>query len=135
MSPTIAEIRDGMAEAILTGTNLRCHAYLSTTLSHPCAYIQPGSYDPRQVLGKSKVQYPFKVYVFVGSIAEASAQRRCDVLREPDGTGSIVAAIEDGTLWPVTVDYASVTLVSEVTESSLGEEILLTFELDVEVQI
>lgn len=129
----IAEVRDGLAVAIRAGTGLRCFAYAGTTLPHPCGIVTPQGYDPRMVLGKSKATHEFSVTVFVGSAAERSAQQRCDRLREASGTESIVAAVEDSTNWPVTVDYASVTFVGPVSEEIVAEESLMTFEVDIEV--
>ena len=130
---TIAEARDSLAGAITTGAALRAIPYLSSTIAHPCAHVRLGAYDPRMVLGKSKAEYQFSVSVFVGVASERSAQVRCDALREPSGAGSLVAAIEDGTLWAATVDYAQVILVGEPTEVVIAEETLMMFEVDVEV--
>ena len=130
---TIAEARDSLAGAISQGTSLRALPYLASTIPHPCAFVRLGDYDPRMVLGKSKATFPFRVTVFLGPASERSVQQRCDVLREPSGTGSIVAAIEDGDLWEATVDYAAVTLVGEPGEVIVAEETLMLFEVSVEV--
>lgn len=130
---TIATARDSLSGAITDGAGLRAIPYLSSTIAHPCAHVRLGPYDPRMVLGKSKAEYTFSVTVFVGVAAERSAQIRCDTLREPSGTGSIVAAIENGALWDATVDYAQVILVGEPAEVVIAEETLMMFEVDVEV--
>lgn len=130
---TIAQARTSLAGAISSGAGLRSIPYLSSSIAHPCAHINPGPYDPRMVLGKSKAQYEFTVTVFVGTASDRAAQKRCDALREPSGVGSLVAAIEDGDLWLVDVDYAQVTLVGEPTLAVIAEETLMMFEVNVEV--
>lgn len=132
-TPTIADVRTSLAKAITIGTGLRSIPYLASTIAHPCAHINPSPYDPRMVLGKSKAQYDFVVTVFVGATSDRGAQVRCDELREPSGTGSLVAAIEDGDLWVADVDYAQVTMVGEPTQVVIAEETLMMFEVNVEV--
>ena len=134
MSTTIAAVRDKMAEAITVGTGLRTQAYQLSSLPHPVAVISPLTYSPQYVLGKGKAEYPFRITVVVGPASEVHAQKRCDVLREPDGDGSIVAAIENSDLWgTTTVDYVSVTQVGEVGETVVADETLLAFEIDVTI--
>ena len=129
---TIAEVRDGIAEAITSQTGLRTMAYLGSSIPHPCAHVRVGAYDPRYVLGRAKAEYPVYVTVFVGPTAERSAQIRCDEIREPSGDKSIVAALETAPDY-VDIDYASVTLVGEPGEVAIAEEVLMTVEFEIEV--
>jgi len=134
VSTTIADVRDTMSNAIRQGTNIRAMAYQTSNLPHPVAVITPLQYDPRYVLGKSTADYPFKVSVVVGPASEVHAQKLCDRLREPDGDGSIVAAIEDADYWTDTaIQYVSVTSVGEVGEVAVSEETLLVFEVEATV--
>ena len=130
---TIADVRDGLAEAINAGTGLRTMAYLSGSIPHPCGHVRLGAYDPRMVMGRAKAEYPFIVTVFVGVASDRSAQKRCDRLREPAGDESIVTAVETSANWSVDVDYASVTMVGEPSEVAVAEEILMTVEFEIEV--
>ena len=130
---TIAEVRDSLAETITKGAGLRSYPYLTSSIQHPCCHVRLGEYDPRYVLGKSRAEYMFRVTVFVGPASERSAQIRCDRLREASGEGSLVAAIEDESLWVADVDYAAVVSVGEPDEVVVAEETLMMFDLSVEV--
>jgi hypothetical protein len=74
------------------------------------------------------------VRVFVGRIAEKSAQKRLDELTEASGAGSLVVAVEDGDNWPSDlVDYASVSLIGEPQQVTVADEVFLAVDFDVEV--
>ena len=133
---TIADVRDGMAQAITKGCGLRCLSYVADSIPAPCAVISRDEMDPRMVLGKASAAYMFNVRVFVGRVAEKAAQQKLDTLTEATGAGSLVAAVEDGANWPtsVAVQYASVTRIGVVPQVvSVADETFLSVDFDIEV--
>ena len=133
---TIADVRDGMAQAITAGCGLRCIAYVADSIPAPCAVISRDEMDPRMVLGKASAAYNFNVRVFVGRVAEKSAQQKLDALTEATGSGSLVAAVEDDTNWPsdVVVQYASVTRIGVVPQTvAVADDTFLSVDFDIEV--
>lgn len=131
--PTISEVRDSIASAITAGCGLRAVPLLTDSLNPPVAVVVASEYDPRLVLGKAKAEYPFTVRVYVNRPAERSAQLTLDGYREPSGTGSVVAAIEDLDNWTETVDYASVTRVGAPTEALIADDLVMAVDFDIEV--
>lgn len=130
---TIAEVRDGIAQAITEGTGLRTMSYVSSSVPHPCAYVRFGPYDPRLVLGRGTVEYQVFVTVFLGPVSERAVSLRADRIREMTGDESIVAALESTTLLPAGVHYATVTMVGAPEEAVVAEEALMTVEFEIEV--
>lgn len=130
---TLAEVRDGLAEAIQTGTGLRTMSYLGSSIPHPCCQIDSLGYDPRMVLGRAKASFEFVAVVYVGPVSERSSQQRCDRLREPQGDESIVTAVESLPTFVAGVDYGVVTRVGDAREVILAEETLLRVEFEIEV--
>jgi hypothetical protein len=130
---TVAQVRDGLAEAITNGCGLRASGYVLDTIAAPCAHVFRREMDPRLVFSKAKAEYRFGVRVFVGRIAEKPAQQRLDELTEASGAGSLVVAVEDSDNWPVTVDYAVVTLIGEPQQVTVADEVFLAVDFDVEV--
>lgn len=131
--PTIAQVRDGLADAITAGCGLRASGYMTDNVPHPVAHVFRGEMDPRMVMGKAKAAYPFIARVFVGRAAEVAAQKRLDELTEPTGAGSLVAAVEDGDNWSVDVDYAVVTSIGAVQNVLIADESVLFVDFEIEV--
>ena len=125
-----------LAQAITAGCGLRCIAYVADSIPAPCAVISRDEMDPRMVLGKASAAYNFNVRVFVGRVAEKSAQQKLDALTEATGSGSLVAAVEDDTNWPsdVVVQYASVTRIGVVPQTvAVADDTFLSVDFDIEV--
>ena len=99
----------------------------------PIAVVSRRAFDPRLVFAQSKAAYLFTVTVYVDRTDERAAQRALDTLTEISGSGSIVAAIQNGTLWSVSVDYAAVTQIGEVQAVAIAESNYLAVPIDVEV--
>ena len=132
---TIADVRDGMAQAITNGCGLRCVPYVTDSIPAPCAVISRQEMDPRMVFGKANAAYQFNVRVFVGRVAEKASQQKLDTLTEPSGSGSLVAAVEDEANWTANlVHYASVTRIGLVPQTvAVADETFLSVDFDIEV--
>lgn len=132
---TVADVRDGMAQAITNGCGLRVVPYVTDSVPAPCAVISRSEMDPRMVFAKASAAYQFNVRVYVGRIAEKASQKKLDELAEATGTGSLVVAVEDGDNWTDgLVDYASVTRIGEIPQVALiADEAYLTTDFDIEV--
>lgn len=130
---TLAEARDGLAQAIEAGTGLRMYAYRGDNINVPCGFVTSGEFDPHMVLGAGREAiYPFTVTIYVGRVAEVAGQKALDELREP--VGGITAAVEDETNWPVTVDYAKVVSVgANDGETTIADDVYLTCNFEIEV--
>lgn len=132
--PTVTEVRNGLADAIAAGTDLRTSPLVLDTMVPPIAVVARQAFDPRYVFSQSKAAYPFYVRLFAGRTDERSAQDKLDTWCELSGTNSVIAAIQTDANWgTVDVDYAVVTNIGEVQSAAIGESVYLTVELSVEV--
>lgn len=131
--PTVAEVRDELADVITTGAGLRATALVQDTLVAPIAVVSRRPFDPRMVLQQHKAAYQFTVTIYVDRTDERAAQRALDTYCEVSGANSVIAAIQNGSNWSVTVDYAQVTQVGDVQPVIVGESNYLIVPLDVEV--
>lgn len=133
---TISQVRAELAEAITAGCGLRASAYLSDNINAPEAHVWPLAFDPRMVLQQAKAPHEFRVRVFVGRVAERSAQIKLDELREVTGSTSLTAAVQDSDNWPTQppiVDYAVVTQIGEPETASVADEVFMVCDFDIEV--
>lgn len=129
---TIADVRQSIAQCVET-TGLRCSAYITDQRNPPCAQVLRKEYDPRFVFSAAKTTYLFTVLVFAARAAEVVSAKQLDGYGEPDGVGSLTAAIQNSDNWDVTVDFAQVIQVGAETVMEIGGQQFLVVELDVEV--
>ena len=129
---TLAEVRDGLAQAVQAGTGLRMYPYRLDKINAPCGFVVSGEYDPHMVFAADKAVHTFTVTVYVGRVAEVAGQKKLDELREP--VGGIADAAEDLDNWPVTVDYVRViTVGANDGETRIADDVYLTCEFEIEV--
>jgi len=133
MTVTIADVRDGLARVLETIDGWRAGPYLGDQVNPPCFKIARPAFDPRMVFGGSKASHTFRVHAYASRGATDTHERLLDELCELSGTGSVIAAVQDGTNWPVTVDYAQVTQVGEVGISEIAGVEYLVVNFDIEV--
>ena len=131
--PTVLEVREALAGAITDGTGLRSASLIQDQMVAPIAVVARREFDPRFVFSQAKATYEFTVSIYADRTNERAAQEALDGFCELSGTGSVIAAIQDSTLWTVSVDYAQVVLVSEVQATAIAESQFLVVRLDVEV--
>lgn len=130
---TTADVRASLAGAVKTGTGLTCLPYLIDHVDAPVAMVGVRPFDPRLVFGKAKVVYPFFVRLFVSSLSAIEEAQRFDEYREVSGSKSVTQAVEDGTLWTCTVDYALVTQIGDPRDETVNGVTYKAVDFDVEV--
>lgn len=130
---TMGEVRQALADAITDATGLRSAPLVLDTMVAPIAVVARQAFDPRMVFSQAKAPYLFRVTIYADRTNERGAQLALDEWCEPTGTGSVIAAIQNGDNWSVTVDYAQVINVSEVQAVAVAESNFLIVELTVEV--
>ena len=130
---TTADVREALAiAASYCGREVK--PYAQDTVVAGSGYVMRREFDPRYVFGQTKVPYPFMVRFFFARTSELSAQQDIDTLCDIAGDGSFLAAVQNGDNWPSDlVDYASVTNVGDITETTLGGVDYLTVDFDIEV--
>lgn len=131
--PTVTEVRDDLAAVITAGTGLRAAPLVQDIMVAPIAVVSRRPFDPRMVLQQAKAAYQFTVTIYVDRTDERAAQRALDAYCELSGATSVLAAIQNGSLWSKTVDYAQVTQIGDVVPVVAGESNYLIVQLDVEV--
>jgi len=130
---TIAEVRDGLAVALGALDGWRASAYVGDQINPPCLKVARPAFDPRMVFGGSKAAHTFRVHAYASRGATEANEKILDALCEPSGYGSLLEAVQTGTNWPVTVDYAVVTNVGEVGLAEIAGVEYLTCPFDIEV--
>ena len=125
--------RTDLADVITTGTGLRAAPLVQDTMVAPIAVVSRRPFDPRMVLSQAKAAYQFTVTIYADRTDERAAQRKLDAYCELSGATSVLAAIQNGSLWTKTVDYAQVTQIGDVQAVIIGESNYLAVELQVEV--
>lgn len=131
--PTVTEVRDDLAAVITAGTGLRAAPLVQDVMVAPIAIVSRRPFDPRMVLQQAKAAYQFTVTIYADRTDERAAQRKLDAYCELSGSTSVLAAIQDGTLWSEDVDYAQVTQIGDVQAVIIGESNYLAVEMAVEV--
>lgn len=129
---TIAEVRSSLAAAVET-TGLQCSAYILDQIDAPCAMVGRGGFDPRLVMQSTKSVYPFKVSMFHPRMSDIDAQAKIDTYCMLSGSTSVKAAVENGSNWSASVDYAVVTNIGATVETEVAGIVYLLTEFDVEV--
>ncbi len=133
---TIAEVRLGLAQAAAT-TGLSMSPYWMEPIPFPCGRVYRKAADPRFIFTGSKYQHTFGLIVWAGRLSDNAAEQLLDAYCELTGEQSILAAVQNGTNWAVTVDYAEVTLIGPPTARTAGPPTapidLITVEFDINV--
>lgn len=131
----LADVRAALAEAVQTGSGLRCYPYLMDTINAPCAFVERRAMDPRMVFGQSKAIYPLQVRVFLPRDSERQSQIDLDELADVQGgERSLIAAVQDGDNWPDNlVDYVEVVRVNDTALVDVGGVTYITTAFDLEV--
>ena len=91
-------------------------------------------FDPRMVFGSSSVAITFRCVAYAKRIDSVFSEQALDALAELSGDGSFIAAVADEANWSITVDYAQVVNVGEVSVAQWGDGTeYLACPFDVEV--
>lgn len=130
---TTAEVREALALAgSYCGREVK--PYAQSTVNAGSGYVMRREFDPRMVFGGTKVTYPFMVRFYFLAVSVESAQQDIDTLCDVAGDGSFRAAVQNGENWPADlVDYAQVTNVGEINDSTVDGTNYFTVDFDIEV--
>ena len=116
---TFAEVRADLSN-VLTGIDGWSvldvsGGYVGDTPPVPYSFkVARPAFDPRYVFSEAKKSVTFVVTGYAPRAVPVEAEIRLDALCEPTGTGSIIAAVQTGSNWSVTVDVAQVVECGEV---------------------
>lgn len=112
---TIAQVRNDLIEVLRNIPNWSVsNAYVGDTLNTYSFKVGRPSFDPRMVFSQAKAVHQFTVTAYAPRATPELSEAALDALCELTGEGSVIATVQDGTNWTVTVDYASVTSCGEV---------------------
>jgi hypothetical protein len=132
---TIYEVRQGLSNALGTVPGWRSSPYVGEQVNPPMFKVTMPAFDPRYVMGETKARYTFRCYAYYTRVAADAAERALDELAEPTGAGSVIAAVQTSTNWTITVDYAQVTNVGEITVTSFGTDAVEYFVRPFDIEV
>lgn len=113
---TIAEVRADLANVLATipGWTVQ-NAYVGDMAPHAYSFkVARPAFDPRMVLQQAKAAHTFNVTAYAPRATPEVSEARLDELCDLTGTGSLIATVQTGSNWTVTVDYAQVVQCGEV---------------------
>lgn len=102
---------DGWSVSNIAGTP---SGYIGDQLNTYSFKVGRPAFDPRLVFSQAKSSHAFTVTAYAPRTPAELSEAALDALCELTGTGSLIATVQDGTNWTVTVDYAVVTNCGEV---------------------
>jgi hypothetical protein len=118
---TIAEVRTDLALVLsnipgwsVANLNGTASGYIGDQLNTYSFKVGRPAFDPRMVLSQAKAQHTFTVTAYAPRATPEVSEAALDGLCELTGEGSLIATVQDGDNWSVTVDYAQVTQCGEV---------------------
>lgn len=133
-APSINEACEALATVVGSISGLRAKGYADDTINPPEAQVYTREFDPRLTLGGSpKRVFQLGVRVFVKRTNPRSGQKSLRGFMEPTGAASVLAKINDGDSWSVTIDYAEVTNVGQPFEFLTENEAFWAVDFDVDV--
>jgi hypothetical protein len=106
---TIAEVREDMARVLANLSDWSVSSYIGDQVHSRMIKIARPAFDPRMVFQQTKAVHTFKVTAYAPRSTTEASEAALDALCELSGSTSLIATIQDGSLWSVTVDYAQVT--------------------------
>ena len=132
---TVSQVRQQIADIIDDNIEgLRASAIVPDQMVAPIAIVSRRAFDPRYVFSGAKAQYELTITIYVPRTADRAMQNLLDEFVEVSGATSVIEAVQTGSNWTnVTVDYAQVVNVSEVSAVSVDTAEYLAVQLDVEV--
>jgi hypothetical protein len=132
---TIADVREDMAAVLSTLADWSVSSYIGDQVFPRMIKIARPAFDPRMVFQQTKAVHQFKVTAYAPRATPETSEAALDALCELTGNTSLIAAIQDGSLWTVDVDYAQVTKCGAVYATqwvdSTTEYLACDFEIEV----
>ena len=119
---TLADVRDNLATICSTIDGWTGSGYVGDTVNAGFIKVTSPAFDPRMVLGGGKCEHTFRLIAYAPRTASEYSEQALDVLRDVAGDGSLLIAVQNGTNWTVTVDYAQVVEIGEVQLAQFGQD-------------
>ena len=112
---TIADVRTDLVNVLanIPGWSTS-NGYVGDQLNTYSFKVSRSAFDPRMVFSQAKATHQFTVAAYAPRATPEVSEAALDALCELLGEGSLIATVQDGTNWSVTVDYAVVTNCGEV---------------------
>jgi hypothetical protein len=131
--PTVTELRSGLAARLATITGLRTSATIPDQINPPVAIVSLDNIAYDEAFARGLDEYQFTVTVFVGRIAERTAQNALDAYLAPTGSGSVKTAIEGDRSLGGKAQTLRVTDMVGVAPTTVGDVPYLTAQFAVTV--
>ena len=119
---TFADVRDNLATICSGITGWTGSGYVGDSVNANVIKVTSPAFDPRMVLSGGKCRHTFRAIAYAPRTAGEYSEQALDVLRDVTGTGSLLVAVQNGSNWTVTVDYAQVTEIGEVQLTTFGQD-------------
>jgi hypothetical protein len=111
---TIAEVREALSDALATIPGWSASPYIGDQVHTYMFKVARPAFDPRMVMSQAKSSHTFTVTAYAPRATPEASEAALDALCELTGSGSLIAAVQDGDNWSATVDYAQVVSCGEV---------------------
>lgn len=132
---TVAEIRGDLCAVLNRISGWTCtNGYIGDSVNTYQFKVSRAPFDPRYVFGESKKVVTFNVTAYAPRANAEQSEADLDALCEPTGTGSLIATVQTGSYWSVTLDYAQVVQCSDVhivTWWDSTEYLVCVFQIEV----
>lgn len=132
---TIAEVRQNLADIADSLDGWHGSQYVGDAAVAGVIKVFRPEFDPRVVFGGGVMQLTFRCVAYAKRVESRTSEAALDALAELTGAGSFIAAVANGDNWSVTVDYAQVVNVGEVSVSTFGsdgvEYLVCPFDIEV----
>ena len=113
---TIADVRTDLGNVLATipGWSVP-NGYVGDQVNVYSFKVSRPAFDPRTVFSQAKCAHVFNVAAYAPRATPELSEAALDALCELSGEGSLIATVQDGSNWSVTIDYAQVIQCGEVT--------------------
>jgi hypothetical protein len=129
--PTVTELRTGLATRLATISGLRTSATIPDQINPPVAIVSLDSITYDEAFARGLDEYQFIVTVFVGRVAERTAQNALDAYLAPTGSGSVKTAIEGDRSLGGKAQTLRVTDMNGISPTTVGDVPYLTAQFAV----
>ena len=134
-APTLAEVRDDLESVLELIDGWRATAWVGNQINPPQCVVSRLPYDPRLTLNSAKAIYHFQVTAYAPFATPVESEKLLDDLADPRSDGSLIATVQNGSNWSVTIDYAQVVNVGQVSAVQFGNDaadyLACPFEIEV----
>ena len=132
---TLATVRSDLETVLANISGWRVSGYVGNGVVPPHLVVTRKAFDPRLTFGGTKATHKFMVVAYMPAATPIESEKALDALAEPTGTGSLIATVQTGSNWSVTVDYAQVTEVGEVGITQFGTDAAAYLACPFEIEV